>query len=258
MNTKTMVENLTCILGLNRGIVGVKFIFSKEEFDALDVPQVRYKLSYCNMVKLAAMGKSHKANFDNFLCMGSAKALGLAEREESAISGNLYYSFKMYDSLCTARNVQKDVTFLDHKLYGVLVMPLEKYETDPDVAIFIVNPYQGMRIQQGYVFHHGVLKNIKVAGNSGMCSECTATPYDNNDINLSLLCSNTRYAAKWKDSELGIGIPFNMFESIYDGITKTIEPCEPNERKLEIIERAEKSNKSININLDSHYYRKNR
>ncbi|MGE5630555.1 MAG: DUF169 domain-containing protein [Caulobacteraceae bacterium] len=255
MNVKAMAEDLNCVLNLRRHIVGVKFIFNKEEYELSHAPQVRYKLSYCNMVKLAASGKSFKADLNNFLCIGSAKALGLIKPDSNAISGNVYYSFGLYDSLCTARNVQKDVTFLDHQAYGVVVMPLEKFEAQPDVVIYIVNPYQSMRILQGYAFHHGAAKNIKIVGNSGMCSECTATPYDKNDMNLSLLCSNTRFAAKWKDDEIGIGMPFNMFEKVYDGIIKTIGPCEPNERKMRISERCKAIGREMDISLDSNYFR---
>lgn len=255
MDIKAMTEDLNCALGLERSIVGIKFIFNKEGFEQSDVPQVRYKLSYCNMVKLAASGKSLKADIDNFLCVGSAKALGLIKPDSNAISGNVYYSFGLYDSLCTARNVQKNVTFLDHQAYGIVAMPLEKFEIQPDIVIYIVNPYQSMRILQGYAYHHGVAKNIKMAGNSGICSECTATPYDTNDMNLSLLCSNTRFAAKWKDDELGIGMPFNMFEKVYDGVIKTIRPCEPNERKMKISERCNKAGRKIDICLDSNYFK---
>lgn len=255
MDINEMVKDLNCILALDRAIVGVKFIFSKEEFDSVNAPQVKYKMSYCNMVRLASTGKSYKADKSNFLCIGSAKALGLVKPDSKAISGNVYHSFGLYDSLCTARNVQKDVTFLDHEAYGVAVMPLDKFNIQPDVVIYIVNPYQSMRILQGYAYHHGAAKNIKMAGNSGICSECTATPYDTNDMNLSLLCSNTRFAAKWKDNELGIGMPYKMFEEVYDGIINTINPCEPDDRKMKIIGRCKESDRNVEIKLDSSYFK---
>lgn len=255
MDINEMVKDLNCILGLDRAIIGVKFIFSKEEFESVNVPQVKYKMSYCNMVRLASTGNSYKANIDNFLCIGSAKALGLIKPDSNAVSGKVYYSFGLYDSLCTARNVQKDVTFLDHVIYGVTVMPLGEFDIEPDIVILIVNPYQSMRILQGYAYHNGAAKNIKMAGNSGICSECTATPYDTNDMNLSLLCSNTRFAAKWNDNELGIGMPFKMFEAVYDGVIKTINPCEPNDRKIKMLQRATESGRSINADLDSNYFK---
>lgn len=237
-------------------MIGVKFIFNQEDYERFGLPQVKYKLSYCSMVKQAAMGSGSKASINQFLCIGSAKSLGLVKPDIRAISGNVYHSFGLYDSLGMARKVQKDVTVLDHQAYGVAVMPLVEVEaeSDPDVVIFIANPYQSMRIMQGYAYHHGAAKNIKMVSNSGVCSECTATPYDTNDLNVSLLCSNTRFAAKWKDHELGIGIPFNMLERVYEGIIKTIGPCETHDRKLQILERCRQAGIEPDFSMDSTYF----
>lgn len=255
MKTKEMTDDLKCVLDLNRHIVGVKFIFTKEEFDSINVDRVKYKLSYCNMVKFATKGRCLKANLENFLCSGSITALGLREPDSAALSGKIYHSFNIYDSLCTAKEVRKDATYLNQKTYGVLVMPLERFETDPDTVLIIANPYQSMRIIQGYNFHYGAAKNIKMIGNSGICSGCTAAPYDNNDLNVSLLCSNSRFTAKWNDNELGVGLPFNVFERLYDGIMKTIDPCEPDERKLKMMERCKKAGRDIDINMGKSYYK---
>lgn len=50
-----------------------------------------------------------------------------------------------------------------------------------------------MRIVQAYTYKYGVHKNITLGGNQGICSECTAVPYENNDLNISTLCSGTRF-----------------------------------------------------------------
>lgn len=254
MNIKSVVTDLNCALGLERRIVGVKFIFSEAEYRENRATEVKFKLSYCNMVKQATQGKSVKACIDNFLCVGSAKALGLIKPDENALSGNLYYSFGLYDSLETSKKTQDQVTFLNHQVYGVMVMPLEEIVVDPDIVIFIANPYQSMRIIQGYAYHHGAAKNIKMVSNSGICSECTATPYAANDLNVSLLCSNTRFAAKWHDHELGVGLPFSMLESVHEGILKTIEPCEPYDRKIMIQERYRKLGIMSDIRMDTTYF----
>lgn len=255
MNIEGRINQLNCSLDLKRCIVGVKFIFSKEDFDKLEVNQVNYRMSYCNTVKLASKGKSFKANLDNFYCKASARALGLMDVDNQIISGREYFSYRMYNSLGTAKGVQSHVTYVDHKIYGVMAMPLEKFDTIPDIVIMIVNPYQAMRIVQGYSYSFGVAKNIKFTGNQGLCSECTATPYETNDLNISLLCSNTRFAAKWNGEELGIGFPYHMFESISGGILKTIDPSEPNWRKREIMKNAEEKDIDLKVNLGTSYYR---
>lgn len=255
MSERTVGTQIEKLLGLERKLVGVKFIFDKRDFDEETAPRVKYKMSYCSMVRMASEGKSFKADLDNFLCVGSAKALGLVKPDARAISGRIYYSFGIYDSLGTARNVQKDVTFLDHEATAVVVKPLEAFENRPDVVLMLVNPYQAMRVTQSYVYYRGTPKNIKIAANSGICSECTATPYDTNDLNVSLLCSNTRYAAKWHDHEMGIGLPYGMLSMIRDGLVKTVNPCEPNERKKDILKRLGDDETAQKIMISSTYFK---
>lgn len=255
MFDRAIGEKVEALLGLERRVIGVRFVFDEHTFQLEDAVQVKHKMAYCNMVRLAANGMRLKANLDNFLCIGSAKALGLIEPDERAVSGRIYYGFGIYNSLGTARNVQKDVTFLDHKAYGVVVKPVGAFESKPDVVLMLVNPYQGMRVLQSYVYHKGMPKNLRLAANSGICSECTAAPYATNDMNLSLLCSNTRYAAKWEDDEMGIGMPYALLQSVLDGMLRTVNPCEPNEKKKAILDRARGAEFAGGILMDSTYYR---
>ena len=256
-----MIDNtnkLETVLDLERQIVGVKFVYSKEEFDQIETKSVRHKMSYCNTVRLATKGHSFKAESENFLCKGSARALGLLKTDNRVLSGEDYYSFNMYNSRGTAKGVQENVTFLSHDIYGVQVMPLRKFTTDPDVVIMILNPYQSMRVVQGYSFHKGVAKNIKFTGNQGLCSECTATPYEYNDLNVSLLCANTRFAANWQDHEVGIGMPYNLFNTVADGVFKTIEGSDSDYRKEALITRLSEKKVDLSVRLGTSYYKSGR
>jgi len=255
---KSLVNKISTVLDLERNIVGVKFLFSKEEFENLDVKQVKNKMSYCNTVRLASKGHSYKSEGENFLCKASARALGTLEVDNRVVSGQDYHSFNMYNSLGTAKYVQQNVTYIDHEIHGVQVMPLSKFETDPDVVVMILNPYQSMRVVQGYAYHKGIAKNVKFTGNQGLCSECTATPYETNDLNVSLLCANTRFAANWQDNEMGIGMPYHLFETVADGILKTIEPSDSDTKKEKVIERLKAKNIEVDIELGTSYYKSGR
>jgi len=253
---KKNINKLNAALSMNRKIIGIKFLYSESEFNACEVPQVKYKLSYCKMISLVSKGKSFKANLDNSECNGAINALGLKELSNSAISGKSYYKLGMYNSLGTAKKTQNDVPVMKSCIHGVAAMPLENFTQEPDVVMLIVNPYQAMRIIQGYSFHNGAPKNLKFSGNQGICLECTAAPFENNDINVSVLCSNTRFSAKWDDSELGIGLPFNMFDMVVDGLVKTINPSETDGRKLGVIKRSNDNGCDIDVNLGENYYLK--
>jgi len=255
---KSLANKVETVLDLDRKIVGVKFLFDAQTFEACETKQVKHKMSYCNTVRLATHGHGFKAEFNNFLCKASARALGLLEPDNHVISGQDYYSFNMYNSIATAKGVQKEVTFINHEIYGVQVMPLEKFQSKPDMVIMIMNPYQSMRIVQGYSYHHGIAKNIKLTGNQGLCSECTATPYENNDINISMLCANTRFAADWKDHEVGAGMPYALFERVADGLIKTIEGSDSDVRKEKIIKRLADKNIDLPIDLGTSYYKSGR
>src|SRR4051812_41264294 len=61
-----------------------------------------------------------------------------------------------------------------------------------------------------------------------LCEECTTRPFENNGVNISMLCSGTRCVAQWRKDELGIGIPFNMLSLIVDGLKNTFNHMDQN------------------------------
>lgn len=123
-----------------------------------------------------------------------------------------------------------------------------------DIVIIIDTPYTIMRIVQGYTYNYGVAKNIRFAGNQGVCSELTARPYEENDINISLLCSNTRFSCKWEDGEMGVGMPYKIFLNVIQGVLQTLNPTEHDYKKEEIIKKSTENNLDLNVVLGKNYY----
>ncbi len=253
MDYKLKAEMLKDILNIERKLLGITFTFSKETYDSSKVKQLSEKMSYCNMVKYGTKGKSFKANIDQFFCKGSIRSLGLSSLDERVLSGEEYYSYKMYDSLKTAKSVQEEVLYMPTGTYGIIVEPIECCESEPDIILMIVNPYQSMRMVQGYAYQYGINKHIKFTGNQGICSECTVAPYINKDMNISLLCANTRFSAQWSDHEMGVGLPYEQFESIVDGVVQTINSSEPDKKKEDLLMFNDKY--GLNITLKSSYYK---
>lgn len=248
------IDNMNCALSLTRKIVGMKFLFSQQEYDSCNVPELNGIISYCAMVKAASRGRAFKASNTHFKCKGATRALGLEEMGENEISGEFYYSLGLYQDVATARKFQEDITFCKHRAIGVVLQPLEKFEKLPDVVIIITNAYNAMRIIQGYSYKYGLYQNFKLGGSQGICSEVTACTYENNNINISTLCSGTRFYCNWGKDELAIGIPGNMLKDVANGVLETLNSAEPLKEKIMIEQRFKEKEIPFDVDIKNSYY----
>lgn len=246
------IKYLELAIDLKRKPVGVKFIFSKEDYDALDIPEVRGSLSYCKMIELSTKGKGSKSNLKNHSCDGGTTALGLEPSTDLIESGRTYYSYGLYNSIGSAKRMRDSIVSLheEHSTYGMLIKPLSEFSSPPDVVMIIGNPYHMMRLTQGYTYNSGRKPNINYGAMQGVCSELTVSPYLSGEINISPLCPSTRMLAKWKEEEMGMGIPFEVFNSIVEGVMETIHSTEIKPKKKEILDRFKKEGIDINIDIN--------
>lgn len=264
-----LIQQLNNALILDRRIVGVKFLYTKEKFDIADVKQLVSFLPYCVMVKSAASGASLKAGKENFGCPDGAISLGVydplkdgfSDKEpEYFISGKRYAEPGVYKDLATSKKTMNNIVILKERVYGIMLRPLEEFAEDPDVVIIVTNPFNMMRLVQGYSYEYGTFSNYRLAGNQAICSESTAYPLVNNDINISLLCSGTRQNSKWKDSDMSIGMPYSKFAPVVNGVYQTINPLVRDEDKARIETNMKATNQEIikieyGTNYDSGIYR---
>jgi uncharacterized protein (DUF169 family) len=105
---KKLVMKMNCALELDRKIVGAKFLFSKEEYEAVDAKHVKNKLNYCVMVKLAMSGKALKATGDDLVCIAGARAIGLKEIDDYHKSGQNGKRLGLYRGYCRYQSLQRD------------------------------------------------------------------------------------------------------------------------------------------------------
>lgn len=236
MSFEVDIKKAYALIDTNRKIVGVKLLASEEEYNAYNINQLVNPLSYCVAVKSATLGHSIKFNYKTSGCGGSSRVLGLVKPSSNYYNGTESFKLGLYKDKELAKQCASQIIALDKKVYGVVVQPIECFnETSvPDVVIIICKPRECMRIMQGYTFNFGVTKSICMSGNQGICSEITAYPLINNTINVSFLCSGTRYLANWDKDEAAVGMPFTIFSEVIDGIYKTINPIEMDDRKHQI------------------------
>lgn len=237
-----------------RHLVGVKFIHSKEKYDSLAIKEATHQMFFCMMVKAATVGHELKCTKEQLYCSAARNVLGFDKPDEDLLSGKTFHSRNMYGDEKAASDIAKDIPYLDHNVYGLIVKPLELYEDEPDVVISFCKPYTAMRIMQSYSYKYGFAKNIRLAGMGGVCTELMARSYKNRDINISFLCSGTRFSAEWKDDEMGISFSYDMFENILDGVRSTLNTFEPDNKKEDIINRASKNGCEVDVEIGTNYY----
>lgn len=225
-NVVNALDSLRETIHLDKEPVAITLLFTKEEFDAYPAEQMKAKAPYCVMVKAAAVnGKGVKTTLENHGCDGATTALALEPSTDEIESGRTYFSYNLYSSVATARRLRKSVKILDIKesvTYGVAIVPLSQCEKTPDVIISVCNPYQAMRMIQGYEYFTGVKPQIDMGAMGAMCSEATVAPYVSGEMNVSVMCPSTRMLCKWEESDLLVGIPYELFEMISEGVASTI------------------------------------
>lgn len=220
------------LLELERKPVGVKFLLSESDFESSELVVPSRGTPYCTAIRNAGNGRKCKMDAAHCSCIAASRALGMADITEEVSSGSRHVKLGVYENLCISRSVAKDMVYCNHKCVGVEIMPLEDFtDRDPDMVIIVTNPFNSMRIVQGYAYHFGQLKNIKMSGMCAICQDCTSYPFEKNTINLSMLCSGTRCVSQWGKDEMGIGIPYHYLDKIVSGILNTVNPMENNKDK---------------------------
>ena len=251
-NMNVISKYFTAGLDLQREPVGVRFLVDRQAYDKCKLTPSKSKLRYCQMVQNASLGERLKVSLDNFACFAGARVLGLVEIEEWYRSGSYYNSCGLYQDRAIAKNVTKNIEKCDHKVLGMEIQPLGQFEEEPDVVILIGNAFQMMRLVQAYAYKFGFEHSFKSLGNQAMCSECTASPYMKNGINLSMLCAGTRESG-FADDELALGIVYNQLHSLLDGLCSTVTPVESNMRKKKILEKSKELGVEIDLEFNKDY-----
>ncbi len=232
-------EKLMALLRLKRQPVGVKLAYTQEEYDSIEAQELKAPLEYCVSVRSAGLGHSIKFKKENSRCIGSTRALGFEPPSKEFYNGNEGCRLGLFVDPKVAEETNEQVKIIDKQPYGIIVKPLQKFEVDPDVVIVVGKAREMMRLAQGYTCTYGLQPRISLSGNQALCIECTATPMVTGAMNLSLMCSGTRFLAQWGDDEVGMGIPYDKFDGTVQGVWDSVNGTEPDDRKQEIKEAME-------------------
>jgi len=228
-------RNLSTALRLERQPVGVKLLRSQAEYDSWDVPEARTALFYCAAVRLAGKGRMLKLGPQHFRCESSRQVLGLEAMPHEPGYSASYSECGLHRDGAVSDAVVGDLAVVPRTVLGAVVMPLGAFtDRAPDIAIIVSNAYQAMRMLQGFTFNRPEAPLFRSVGQHGICSESTAEPLLSETLNVSLMCSGTRFYAKWGDDEVSVSLPGAHVPDMVDGVLQTINPCESDERKRRI------------------------
>lgn len=246
-NRQLSAAKLMALLRLERQPVGVKLVGSKEEYDNIEAQELVAPLEYCVSVRSAGLGHSIKFTKENSRCSGSTRALGFEKPSWEFMDGREGCQLGLFVDPKIAKETNNQVKMITRQPYGIVVKPLQKFEVDPDVVIVVGRAREMMRLVQGYTCTYGLQPHVSLSGNQALCIECTATPMTTGMMNLSLMCSGTRFLAQWGEDEVGMGIPYDKFDGTVQGVWDSVNGTELDERKYEIKEAME----SLGCNCDN-------
>jgi uncharacterized protein (DUF169 family) len=252
------VFRMSKALRLERQIVGLRFLAYRQELETSAFSPLAHKRTFCGMAHAASQGEIFTARGEDFGCPAGALALGVAEENEVSRSGRGFCSSGLYGSFAAARQAKDSMRYINHRMYGIELGPLAKMDA-ADTVIIIGNARQMMRIMQGYAHQFGAPKNLCAIGNQAMCSDLVSKPFNNNDINLTLMCKGARENTKCGDGDMGAGFPAQMFHAIAEGVLATMNLVETNAEKQRILDGLEtpmalgigvEMNQSYGVNID--------
>lgn len=151
-------------------------------------------MRFCEMVRRCAFyGESFVFSVEELTCTSAELALGFTEPSY----GEVYPRIKPANT----------------KL--VSVSSLEKTEKKPDVVVIVGNPRKIMRVSTILAqLHEKQPVEVKFKGEFAVCGECTAIPFMEKKVNLSLLCNGARMFSGYRDDEIVMGFPLDDFVRI--------------------------------------------
>lgn len=94
-------------------------------------------------------------------------------------------------------------------------------EVIPDLVLLSVRPVELTRLIQAYQYITGKRIKADMGGLRMVNSDLIARPYLSGEINVSTYCLGARLIAQFEADRLGMGIPFQEFKIIVEGMEKS-------------------------------------
>lgn len=194
------------LLKLDYHPVAIKFFRSEEEANQYRAEKkAAAKMTFCQFTTGSRMGNHVlKGTAENILCENCLTSFGYQAPSEKEAMGHFKY---VIDAEYTNKVLETKPRFPLGEMYGFLTAPLAKTPVDPDVVMFVCNPFQAYHILNDYIgaFHVHPLQFYHTV-NSAVCGGAVWS-YMNQKPQMNVMCAGSYTSGKTEKGEVNVFIP---------------------------------------------------
>jgi uncharacterized protein (DUF169 family) len=217
------------ILGLEFPVLGVKLAKTGEETS--EHWHSDKKLRFCQALMLARKGGHIKLTSENITCPAAASAFGLKPLAEKLETGEMMFGMGLFGSPEAAAKTTGLMPRLERGKYSaVLVAPLEKFDTMPDVIVIEAEPEKLMWVGLADIFETGGRHSLETGVFQATCVDVTVVPYIKQRLNFCMGCYGCRDATDIEHSETVLGFPASSLERISAALENLSQKAMPRSR----------------------------
>jgi len=193
--------------------VAIKFFTSEEEAKKYkSEKRFRAKATFCQFAAAARFsGLIMKGDGSRLLCENAKTNFGFTEPTLSEAKGHMKY---VQDLAFCHEVVKTKPKFKKGQITHFLTAPLGRTPVEPDVVMFVLNPFQAYHILNDYIARyqqHPLQFNHTV--NSAVCSGAVWSVQQNKP-NMTTMCAGSYTSGKTEKGEVNLFIPGKRIEGV--------------------------------------------
>ncbi len=227
-NFQNVSHDLVKDLELPYEPAGVRLYMEADPFPAnIPFTEGNFK-SYCQALVIAGEGKSLLLNKEQMGCKLGTSVLGFEKDMEALLDDGVLekYGVGLFATEeASAQTILKSTYLEKGKTQAVFVAPLSAFHEIPQVVVFTADSEQIMWLLYAVNYQRGGSMNLPQSGGAlGGCSDITALPLLRGVPNVTFLGLGCRLKSAVAPSNLMMGIPGTMLETIHDHIANMAKP----------------------------------
>lgn len=179
-------------------------------------------LACVSLYQAARKGATFNITADTCTCPGGLTSLGLGvPNPERAARVKKFLIHGEKFSSCNASFFRGRALSVSQSPVGiskyVVVGPLDDFELEPDLVLFLCNSAQASRLVTVSTYESGIPVSAQLS--SSTCGGAITIPLSTGRINVTMLDISSRHYVKgFKDSDLFFSVPFFLLRSIVESV----------------------------------------